>query len=125
MPVNPYQKYQQQSIMTMTQGELLLKLYDEAIKQLNYAERFLDAKELDKVNACLLKAQRIFNHLNMTLEMQYDISKNLESLYDFFNYKITQANIHKDVKPIREILPMVEELRDAFAQADKLAAAGK
>lgn len=107
MPVNPYQKYQQQSIMTMTQGELLLKLYDEAIKQLNYAERFLDAKELDKVNACLLKAQRIFNHLNMTLEMQYDISKNLESLYDFFNYKITQANIHKDVKPIREILPML------------------
>ena len=35
MPVNPYQKYQQQSVMTMTPGEMLLKLYDEVITQLN------------------------------------------------------------------------------------------
>ena len=31
MALNPYQKYQQQSVMTMTQGEMLTKLYDEVI----------------------------------------------------------------------------------------------
>ena len=45
MPVNPYQKYQQQSIMTMTPGELLLKLYDETVKQLRYGEDALQQKQ--------------------------------------------------------------------------------
>ena len=40
MPVNPYQKYQQQSVMTMTPGEMLLKLYDEVITQLNAVRQF-------------------------------------------------------------------------------------
>ena len=38
MPVNPYQQYQRQSVMTMTQGEMLTKLYDEVIKQMSGAK---------------------------------------------------------------------------------------
>jgi len=40
MVQNPYQKYQQQSVMTMTPGEMLLKLYDGTITQLNAAKQF-------------------------------------------------------------------------------------
>lgn len=123
MPVNPYQKYQQQSIMTMTPGELLLKLYDESIKQLRQAEEALGQKQYDRANAGMQKAQRIVSHLNKTLVMDYEISKNLEALYDFFIYKITQANIHKDASHLEEILPMLQDLRDAYAQAEKNAAA--
>jgi len=119
MPVNPYQKYQQQSIMTMTPGELLLKLYDESIKQLRQAVDALGQKQYDRANTGMQKAQRIISHLNKTLVMDYEISKNLEALYDFFIYKITQANIHKDPKHIEEILPMLIDLRDAYAQAEK------
>ncbi len=124
MPVNPYQKYQQQSIMTMTPGELLLKLYDETVKQLRYAEDALRQKQYERANTSLQKAQRIISHLNKTLSMEYEIAQNLEALYDFFIYKITQVNIHKDASHIEEILPMVTELRDAFAQAEKQVAAG-
>ena len=124
MPVNPYQKYQQQSIMTMTPGELLLKLYDETIKQLRYGEVALQQNQYDRANTSLQKAQRIISHLNKTLAMEYEIAQNLEALYDFFSYKITQANVHKDATHITEILPMVIDLRDAFAQAEKQVAAG-
>ena len=119
MPVNPYQKYQQQSIMTLTPGELLLRLFDEAIKQLRYAEEQLAQKQFDHANAAMQKASRIISHLNKTLDMQYEISKNLEQLYDFFLHKITQANLHKDVTHLQEIVPMIQELRDTFAQADR------
>ena len=37
MQKNPYQAYKQQSVMTMTQGEMLNKLYEEAAKQLSFA----------------------------------------------------------------------------------------
>lgn len=124
MPVNPYQKYQQQSIMTMTPGELLLKLYDESIKQMRQSIDALGQKQYDKANAGIQKAQRIISHLNKTLVMDYEISKNLEALYDFFLYKLTQANIHKDASQLEEILPMVVDLRDAYAQAEKTAVSG-
>ena len=125
MPVNPYQKYKQQSIMTMTPGELLLKLFDETIKQLHYAQDALPQKQYEQANASMQKATRIISHLNKTLEMQYEISKNLEQLYDFFIHKITQANIYKDPSHIAEILPMIEDLRDAFAQADRQVSSGQ
>lgn len=125
MPANPYQKYQQQSIMTMTPGELLIKLFDETIKQLHYAKDSLAQKQYGQANASMQKATRIISHLNKTLDMQYEISKNLEQLYDFFMHKITQANTYKDASHLEEILPMVEDLRDAFAQADKQVSSGQ
>ena len=50
MGQNPYQKYQQQSIMTMTQGEMLIKLYDEVIKQLNAVKQFNLEKNYEAAN---------------------------------------------------------------------------
>ncbi len=119
MPRNPYEAYKQQSVMTMTQGEMLLKLYDETIKQLNSAEIHMNEKEIEKTNQALQKAQKIINYLRATLDFQYDISNQLSALYDFFVRQIVTANVRKDVQPIKDILPMVCDLRDAFAQAAK------
>lgn len=119
MQRNPYQAYQQQSVMTMTQGEMLLKLYDETIKQLSAAEIFMGEGSIEKTNQALQKAQKIVNHLRATLDFQYDISNQLAALYDYFVRQIVAANIKKDVALIQEVLPMVTELRDTFAQAAK------
>ncbi|MEG2054172.1 MAG: flagellar export chaperone FliS [Oscillospiraceae bacterium] len=116
---NPYANYKQNSVYTMTQGELLLLLYDEIIKQMEGAKVFIAEKDIQKKNAALKKAQRIFNHLTITLNHKYAISSNLSSLYDFFNRQLIQANIKNDIKFIDDIMPMVCDLRDAFAQADK------
>ena len=40
-------------------------------------------------------------------------------LYEYFNYQIIQANVRKNPETVNEILPMIEELKEAFAQADK------
>ena len=126
MPVNPYQRYQQQSVMTMTPGEMLLKLYDEVITQLTAVRQFNEEKDYEKSNASLKKAQRIIRYLDQTLDPQYEISGSLSALYDYFIRRLVEANLHKDNGPIDEVLPMVAELRDTFAQADKAsrAAAG-
>lgn len=119
MPVNPYQRYQQQSVMTMTPGEMLLKLYDEVITQLTAVRQFNEEKDYEKSNASLKKAQRIIRYLDQTLDPQYEISGSLSALYDYFIRRLVDANLHKDNAPIDEVLPMVEELRETFAQADK------
>jgi len=119
MAQNPYQKYQQQSVMTMTPGEMLLKLYDEVITQLSAAKQFNEEKDYQKANAAFQKAQKILRYLDQTLDPQYEISASLSALYDYFIRRLVDANLHKDNAPIEEVLPMISELRDTFMQADK------
>ena len=119
MPVNPYQQYQRQSVMTMTQGEMLTKLYDEVIKQMSGAKICLTEKDLSGVNNALQKAQRILFYLKSTLDFKYEISGNLDALYDFFIERIVQANLKKDAAMLDEIIPMIEVLRDTFVQGDR------
>lgn len=120
MPVNPYEAYKQQSILTMTQGEMLNKLYEELIKQISYAKIHIENKDIPKTNDALQRSQRILNHLKATLNHQYEISGNLSSLYNFFIEKIVSANVKKDAAPLEEILPMIQELQESFTEADKI-----
>lgn len=124
MVLNPYQKYQQQSVMTMTQGEMLTKLYDEIIKQLSAAKEFIAQENPEEVNKALQKAQRILAHLQVTLDKKYEVSESLNALYDYFIWRIIDANLHKEVAPIEEVLPMITDLRDTFIKADRTARCG-
>ena len=116
---NPYQKYKQQSVMTMTQGEMLTQLFDAVIKQLNIAILAMESNDFSSVNHSLQKSQMIINHLRQTLNHNYKISKNLDILYEYFNHRIIQANTKKDTNPLLEIIPMLTELRETFVQADR------
>ena len=116
---NPYAKYKQQSVMTMTQGDMINLLFDEMINRLNKGLLGLEVRDFEASNTHFKKAQAIISHLESTLDGQYPVSQNLSSLYEYFNYQIIQANIKKNPDPVREVLPMIMELKEAFAQADK------
>ena len=48
--------------------------------------------------------------------MSIPISTQLDALYDFFNRQLVTANVKKDTGILKELLPMLAELKDAFAQ---------
>ena len=79
-----FQQYKQQSINTMTQGELLLLLYDELYKRLSQAEIMLDKQDYPVFEASVQRAVDIIAYLDGTLDRQYPISKNLAQLYEYF-----------------------------------------
>ena len=121
MSINAYETYKQQSVLTMTQGEMLNKLFEEVVKQLSFAQVFLEKKDFIKTNDALKRAQRIINHLRATLNFDYEVSYNLAALYDYFLRQLVEANVKKQAAPIQEILPMLKELQETFLQADRLA----
>jgi len=126
MAVNPYQQYQRQSVMTMTPGEMLTKLYDEAIKQLTGGVLLVEEKDYAGANTAFQKAQRVIKYLRATLDPQYEISKQLDALYEYFLHVILQTNLHKDTADLTEIkgvTNMLSELRETFIQADRQARA--
>lgn len=120
MAANPYAKYKQQSIMTMTQGEMLIQLYAGISKQLAIAVEAIEKDDIITANTALQKSQKIINYLKVTLKSGYEVSGQLNSLYDYFIECIIRANVKKDAQPIKEIMPFIQELQDTFTQAEKL-----
>ena len=116
---NKYQAYKQQSVMTMTQGEMLNTLYDGLLKALYAARGGLETRDYTVANRELIRAQKILNYLKTTLNHQYEIANNLEMLYNFFLQQIVQANVRKSSEHMDDVIEMVTQLRDAFVQADK------
>lgn len=121
MAYNPYEKYKEASVTTMTQGEMLTALYDEIIKQLNKSILFINEKNISEANKSLQKSQDVINYLIATLDQKYPISNQLSMMYNFFNQQIVQSNIKKETSYITDILPMIVDLKQTFVQADKLA----
>ncbi len=120
MPVNPYSTYSEQAILTMTPGELLVKLFDETEKCMNLAIVNIELKNFVNAHNNLMKAQRIVKHLEETLVKGYSFSTDLSKLYDFVLSRLQDANIKKDVALIRDALPIVAELRVTFAECDRI-----
>ena len=122
---NPYQQYsqqyKQQSVMSMTAVEMLTALYDAAMKDFELAKIANEKKDIQGVNKNLQKVQAIFRYLRANLDFKYDISKNLDQLYEYFLNVAIQANIKKDFSQVDEVITMIKELRDTYVQADRIA----
>jgi flagellar protein FliS len=119
-PAAQYGRYQQQSAMTASPGELTLMLYEGCVKFLKQSRLFMEELQFDKASNASIRAQDIISELMATLDMSYDISNNLYSLYDFILHLIVQSNLKKDVTLLEEPIKMMSELRDTWQQAVKL-----
>lgn len=125
MDMKGFQSYKEQSVNTMTQGELLLLLYDELYKRLAQAELMLDQQNYPVHEASIERAVAIIDYLDSTLDRQYPISRNLAQLYEYFTYELGRAKIGRRKEVLTHVKGMVGELRDAFRQAQKNGDSGK
>lgn len=117
---NGYRQYKEQSVMTMTKGELLLMLYDEILKRLKRAELALKAENYVSFEQSVQRSLEIVQYLKDTLNYDYPISKELVSLYDFFIYDLSRLKASRKEEIIHEMQKLIKELRDAFAEAEKM-----
>lgn len=123
--LSQFEQYKKTSINTMTKAELLLLLFDEAIKKLNQSKILMEKGDFKSAGTILEKTRKVFNYLIITLDDKYPLSQELADMYMFFNGEIVKASLLKSEKHIDGILPMVKELRNTWAEADKIAKTSK
>lgn len=116
---NPYQRYKEETVMTMTQGELLLLLYDELLKRLRAAELLAEKEDYDQFEAQVIRAEEIARYLKDTLDFNYPISNELYQFYDFFLVELGRIKAGRKGERIEKIKALVQELRDSFEEAEK------
>lgn len=127
---NPYAAYQKTGITTASQGKLVVMLYQGAVKALSSAydcfsldpvtkREIIKAPLIESYGKHVLKAQEIIGELQASLDMEKggQISKNLMSLYIYFNQELTSASINKDKRKITFVLDMMKQLSSAWESA--------
>ena len=117
---NPSSAYKETRVRTAGQGQLIVMLYDEAIKQIDTAVQALDThtKKLDTVHNAITKTQNIITELTVSLDFDKggEMAKNLFNLYMFFNQQLTEANVRKEAAPLRVVRNFMAQIRDSWVQ---------
>jgi flagellar protein FliS len=113
------QRYKSVQVKTSTPGELLMMLYDGCFRFLNEAVVALEAGDRVKSGERLDRAYAIVSEFSTSLkhEAYPELCKNLEGVYVFCLSHIVQANIQQDAEMVREVIRILDPLRDAFREA--------
>lgn len=114
-----YQQYKQQSVGSMTPGELLLLLYDELVKRATIASIALDKADYETFEGALDRCIDIVNYLDETLDRQYPISHDLSRMYEYFTYQLGRIRIGRNKKELEQLRPLLADMRDTFRIAEK------
>lgn len=111
--------YMTTKIQTSSPGELTLLLYNGGIRFLKLAIGCLERCDHSGKHNNFMKAQNIIEELQSTLNLEYELSRQLNTLYFYINEKIAAANVNLDTPTAVECVQMLTELRDTWAQALK------
>ena len=120
-PYNAYNQYKQNTVFMASPEELTMMLYNGMVKFVSQAAIAMKEKKIPQAHEAITRAGDIIMELNMTLNMEYEVSKGLRQLYDFLLSQLTEANMTKDPKVIEEIIPIITEMRDTWKEAMELA----
>ncbi|MDI6603710.1 MAG: flagellar export chaperone FliS [Thermoanaerobacteraceae bacterium] len=115
--INPYQQYKENSILTASPEELVLMLYNGILRFTEEAKIAIGNKNFERANNSIIRAQDIVSELSATLDMEYDISKNLYSMYDYIMRRLIEANLKKDINILDEVKGLVKDLKEAWSEA--------
>jgi flagellar protein FliS len=119
---NPWQSYRQVATQTATPGQLVLMLFDGAIR---FLDRALAGFDLDDPAECnstvsnnVIRAQDIIRELDHSLNMEVggEFSQTMRRLYRFFDDQLGQSNLRKEPDGIRLVIRLITTLRDAWAE---------
>jgi flagellar secretion chaperone FliS len=118
---NPWKSYRQIATQTAPPGQLILMLYDGALRAL---ERSLTGFSLEDpaeanmlIHNNLQRAGEIIGELNLALNMEKggECAITLRRLYDYFDRRIMESNLRKQREGVEEVIRHLTVLRDAWA----------
>lgn len=115
---NAHQAYQTVQVTTVDRGRLLLMMYEGAIKFLKQSRAGVETGDIAKFCRFLSKAQAIIAELMNTLDFEKggQIARDLDRLYDFMLFYLTEANLYRDPKRITKVIGLIDTIYSAYKE---------
>jgi flagellar protein FliS len=118
---NPWKSYRETATLTAPPGQIVLMLFDGALRSLNSSLPGFSNTDPAEANMLihnnLQRAQEIIRELNMALNMEQggEFAANLRRLYDYLERRIWESNLKKNSVGVGESIRHLTVLRDAWA----------
>ena len=113
------QKYTEAAVLSASPAQLVVMLYDGAIRFMQQGAVALGQDQLSVAREKLFKAEAILNELNQALNMDSgdgELARNLRSLYLYCKQQLLTALLERDASMIEPIIGLMRELRGSWAQ---------
>ena len=120
--LNPWQSYRQVATQTASPGQLVLMLFDGAIRFLERARLGFAADDPLEFNQTIhnnvVRAQEIISELNFSLNLDQggELAATLRRLYDYMDGRLQESNQHKKEDGILDVIGRLTTLREAWAE---------
>lgn len=114
--------YIQTQVSTTTQGDLVIMLFDAALKYLHQAKEKIVEKNYAQKGILISKALDILAELQGSLNINKggELADRLQKLYFFCSSRLLTANLKMDITKIDEVVGILSGLREAFSEANTL-----
>jgi flagellar protein FliS len=112
-------KYLENAIQTASPAQLLIMLCDGAMRFCKLAIQAIQKQDYIDANIQIGKVQDIINEFIITLDPKAPVAEGLLKLYDYFLFRLVQANTKKEIEPIEEVIQFFVELKETWIQAAK------
>lgn len=114
-------QYQKTAVTSASPLQLVIMLYDGALRFIDEAERALQSKDRYVRNEKIQKAQRIVAELTASLDTQRggEIATNLTALYNFVYGQLVESNLNETPDGLRAARQVLSELRTSWVELEK------
>jgi flagellar protein FliS len=118
--MNGLQAYQrvntQTSITDADPHKLIQLLYNGALERINMAKSRMQAKDFEGKGKLISKAIEIIGGLRGFLDFEKggDLAVRLESLYDYMERTLFEANAKNDVAKLDEVADLLRSIKDGW-----------
>lgn len=114
--MNATEYYKQTAISTQSKGQIVVLLYEEAIKSLRLTQQHIQSGDMELKNHSIAKAKDIIFELNQALDLEKGgpLAQNLRKLYNFLWRHLGQVNIQNDAEGIHKAIHILEDLAGAW-----------
>ena len=126
---SPLQSYKTISLETAPPGQLVLMLFDGAIKFLERAKLGFDIEDPAEMNETvhnnITRAQDIINELNSTLNMDQggEVAVVLRDLYVYLDNRLFESNIRKELEGVQEVIDRLSTVQAGWSEMLELESA--
>ena len=112
-------EYLRTQIQTASREQLVLMLYDGAIRFSEQAKEKVEGSDVEGGHRLFLRAQNIVLELLYALDRENggEIAANLAGLYTYMYNQLVEANVYKDTARVDRVTSLLRSLRDAWAGA--------